>query len=231
LQIVFTLIEAVNPEQSFLGFMKITIIYDNVAWDTRLEADWGFACLVEALGKTILFDTGAKGNILLGNMEKLGIDLGKVDEIFISHSHWDHVGGISDFLIKNPVKVYIPASCPNHGFAGQGSRIKEALQIHKNIFSTGELGGIEQSLVIKQNDNISVIAGCSHPGVREILKAASLHGKVNTIIGGLHGFDEFDLIDNIEMICPVHCTQYIQKIKALYPEKYMEGGAGRVIQL
>ena len=231
MQIVFTLIEAVNPEQSFLSFMKITIIYDNVAWDTRLEADWGFACLVEASGKTILFDTGAKGNILLGNMEKLGIDPGKVDEIFISHSHWDHVGGISDFLIKNPVKVYIPASCPNRGFAGQGIRIKEALRIHKNIFSTGELGGIEQSLVIKQNDNISVIAGCSHPGVREILKAASVHGKVNTIIGGLHGFDEFDLIDNIEMICPVHCTQYIQKIKALYPEKYMEGGAGRVIQL
>ena len=211
--------------------MKITIIYDNIAWDTKLEADWGFSCLVEALGKTILFDTGAKGNILLGNMDKLGIDPGKIDEIFISHSHWDHVGGLSDFLGKNPVKVYIPASCPNPGFTGQWVKVKGALQIQQNIFSTGELGGIEQSLVVKQNNHTVVIAGCSHPGVGEILKAASRHGKVNALIGGLHGFDGFDLIDHMEKVCPVHCTQYIQKIKALYPEKYIEGGAGKVIQL
>ncbi|MDY6791509.1 MAG: MBL fold metallo-hydrolase [Thermodesulfobacteriota bacterium] len=211
--------------------MKITIIYDNTAWDKSLEADWGFSCLVEAWGKSILFDTGAKGNILLGNMDKLGIDPGKVDEIFISHSHWDHVGGLSDFLRKNPVKVYIPASCPNPGFTDQWIRIKDSLRIHQNIFSTGELKGIEQSLVVKQNGHTVVIAGCSHPGVGEILRAASRHGKVNALIGGLHGFDEFDLIDHMETICPVHCTQYIQKIKALYPEKYMEGGAGKVINL
>ncbi|MFZ2631986.1 MAG: hypothetical protein WA081_14985 [Desulfosalsimonadaceae bacterium] len=33
--------------------MKITILYDNTAWDSRLTADWGFSCLVEAHGKKI----------------------------------------------------------------------------------------------------------------------------------------------------------------------------------
>jgi len=54
--------------------MKITIIYDNEVSEEGLEADWGFSCLVEVYGKKILFDTGADGSILLGNMEKLDID-------------------------------------------------------------------------------------------------------------------------------------------------------------
>ncbi|HDD45412.1 MAG TPA: MBL fold metallo-hydrolase, partial [Candidatus Desulfofervidus auxilii] len=28
-----------------------------------------------------------------------------------------------------------------------------------------------------------------------------------------------------------HCTQYKSKIKSLYPEKYIEGGAGRIIEI
>ncbi len=78
--------------------MKITIIYDNVVWESTLTPDWGFACLVETTGQTLLFDTGAKGNILLGNMELIGIDPFAIDAVFISHSHWDHIGGLADFL-------------------------------------------------------------------------------------------------------------------------------------
>jgi len=213
------------------SIMKITILYDNKTWNKSLKADWGFSCLIEVKEKTILFDTGSKGAILLSNMKKLGLGPSMVDDIFISHSHWDHVGGLSDFLKINPVKTYIPFSCPEPRFTGEWVRVKEPRQIHNNIFSTGELKGMEQSLAIKHDGIIVVITGCSHPGVREILKTASQYGKVNTLIGGLHGFNEFNLIDDLEKICPVHCTQYIQKIKALYPEKYIEGGAGKVIQL
>ena len=53
--------------------MKITIIYDNETCREDLKADWGFACLVEVYGKNILFDTGAKGDILLENMKILGL--------------------------------------------------------------------------------------------------------------------------------------------------------------
>jgi 7,8-dihydropterin-6-yl-methyl-4-(beta-D-ribofuranosyl)aminobenzene 5'-phosphate synthase len=50
--------------------MRITIIYDNVVWEPALSPDWGFACLMETAGHNLLFDTGARGDILLGNMEK-----------------------------------------------------------------------------------------------------------------------------------------------------------------
>nr|MBC8360101.1 MBL fold metallo-hydrolase [Candidatus Desulfatibia profunda] len=211
--------------------MKVTIIHDNTAWDKNLTCDWGFSCLVEAHGKIILFDTGAKGNVLLDNMRKLDIDPLKIDVVFISHDHWDHTGGLLDFLEKNQVKVYIPVSCIGTGNAVNIKRVDDRLKIYENIYSTGELKNIEHSLVIKKGEDVTVIAGCSHPGVREILRAASDFGKVNTLIGGLHGFNDFELINDLENICPTHCTRSIQAIETLYPGKYINGGAGKVIEI
>ncbi|MCK5784838.1 MAG: MBL fold metallo-hydrolase, partial [Desulfobacterales bacterium] len=95
--------------------MQITILYDNTVWDKNLVSDWGFSCLVESNNQKILFDTGAKAEILVGNMKKLGLDPLEIDSVFISHDHWDHTGGLSAILETNPVRVYVPES-----FAGGG---------------------------------------------------------------------------------------------------------------
>ena len=210
--------------------LTITIIYDNEALNQELQADWGFSCLVQAYDRKILFDTGARSDILFANMKKLHIDPGEIDEVFISHSHWDHTGGLADFLKINPVKVFIPASLTSLKGATL-IRINEPLRIHDNIFSTGELVNAEQSLVIKSEEDIVVITGCSHPGVKQILLAASQFGRVGTLIGGLHGFNDFDLIENLGRICPTHCTRYKLEIAYRYPEKYIPGGAGQVIEI
>ncbi len=81
--------------------VSITVVYDNNPFMKGLQTDWGFACLV-GVGKTmILFDTGDKGNILLSNMEKLGIDPQTIDLVFLSHFHHDHTGGLNELLHKN----------------------------------------------------------------------------------------------------------------------------------
>lgn len=211
--------------------MKITLIYDNEVWKEGFRADWGFSCFIEAYGKKILFDAGANGSILLDNMKKLNIEPTMVDDIFISHAHGDHTGGLPDFLKINPVKVYIPSSCQTPYGAKEVIKIKEPLKIDENIFSTGELMGVEQSLVVKTEKGLVVIVGCSHPGVKNILKAASQFGKTHALIGGLHGFSDFDLLRNLEFICPTHCTQFKSEIKSLYPEKYVRGGVGKVIEI
>ena len=78
---------------------------------------------------------------------------------------------------------------------------------------------------------VVVIVGCSHPGVKNILDSASQFGKPLALIGGLHGFREFDVIEDLELVCPTHCTQYESEIKSLYPEKYIKGGAGKIIEI
>ncbi|MCD6568435.1 MAG: MBL fold metallo-hydrolase [Dehalococcoidia bacterium] len=212
--------------------MKLTIIYDNEIHQEGLQADWGFSCLIEAENTPmILFDTGASGTILLQNMKKLGIDPKAIPEVFISHYHWDHTGGLQDFLRESKdARIFVPGSYKVSG-AKNVTEVKTPLQLHENIFSTGELKGIEQSMIVRTKSGLVVIAGCSHPGVENILRAASDIGKVSALIGGLHGFREFDLLEELNLICPCHCTQYQEEIRHRYPEKCLAGGAGKVIEI
>ena len=66
--------------------------------------------------------------------------------------------------------------------------------------------------------------------MEHILQVASQFGKVYGIIGGLHGTRPESLKD-LNLICPTHRTQYKSEIKFLYPERYIEGGAGRIIEI
>lgn len=213
--------------------MKITIIYDNTAYIEGLRTDWGFSCLVEASPgeNKILFDTGANGSILLSNMAKLNIDPKSINTVFLSHAHFDHIGGLSSFLnVNSNVKIYAPPSLRGIRDAKEVIYADKPLTISENVFSTGEIDNIEQSLAVKTDKGIVLITGCSHPKMERIIKAASQFGKVYSIAGGLHGFNEFELFKDIDLICPCHCTQHIAEIKSLYPAKFIEGGVGRVIE-
>ena len=76
-----------------------------------------------------------------------------------------------------------------------------------------------------------IIVGCSHPEVRHILAAAKRFGEIYGIVGGLHGFSEFELFRDLKLICPTHCTQHKLELKKLYPQKYVEGGIGKIIEI
>jgi 7,8-dihydropterin-6-yl-methyl-4-(beta-D-ribofuranosyl)aminobenzene 5'-phosphate synthase len=211
--------------------MKVTIIYDNETWQPGLEAAWGFSCLVEANGQRLLFDTGGRGAILLQNLETLNLDPQSISKIFISHDHWDHLGGVAVLLrLNQDARVYLPGSCTRPLEGREVVSIQGPLEILENFFSTGELPGAEQSLVVKTAKGLAVIVGCSHPGVGTILKAASRFGRVAALIGGLHGFKEYEILEDLALICPCHCTKHQAEIMARFPETVVSGGAGRVLE-
>ncbi|MBN2038757.1 MAG: MBL fold metallo-hydrolase [Spirochaetes bacterium] len=211
--------------------MKVTIVYDNTVFKKNLQPDWGFSALVESAGRRILFDTGANDFVLLYNMEKLGIAPESIDDVFISHFHFDHTGGLSSLLEKNnSLKVWIPRPLQDADNINISIEVSKSGRLYDGIYSTGELEGIEQSLCVETEKGIIVIAGCSHPSLEHILSAASGFGKVYGIIGGLHA-NRPEALKNLDLICATHCTQFYQEIKALFPDKYIEGGAGQVIEI
>jgi len=213
--------------------MKITIVYDNCLGKPGLRTGWGFSCLIET-GDTppLLFDTGADGPTLMHNMKRLGIDPARIEAIVISHAHGDHAGGLAALLEINKIaEIYVPASVAARVPGRRVIRVGEPVQVSETVFSTGEMGNIEQSLAIKTSKGVVVVVGCSHPGVGAILDAASQFGEIYGILGGLHGFHDFKRLEGLSLICPCHCTQNNTEIRRLFPEQHISCGAGLELEL
>ena len=213
--------------------MQITIVYDNEVKRAGLRAGWGFSAFIESQeAPPVLFDTGADSPTLLHNMKELNIDPTSIETIVISHSHGDHTGGLSQILkINGSAHLVLPCSFKTVLPGRKVTIVEDAMEICTNIFSTGSLEAIEQSLALKTDKGIFVVTGCSHPAMRNILSAASKFGKVYGIAGGFHGFHDFRLFESLSLIYPCHCTQYKREILDLFPDKASECGAGLVIQL
>ena len=217
--------------------LRITLVYDNTTRRKELKADWGFSCFIEFQDLNILFDTGTKSAILFANMEKLGVDFTKADIIFISHKHGDHLGGLYDVLKKNKkAKIYLPFEDFKSQDKDRAYTLTEPTRLDENIITSGLLecderkGLVEQSLFFETEKGLVIIAGCSHPSVRKILNRSKEFGRPFALIGGLHGFNEFELLEDLELVCPTHCTKHIDEIKKRYPNKYVKGGVGGVIE-
>jgi 7,8-dihydropterin-6-yl-methyl-4-(beta-D-ribofuranosyl)aminobenzene 5'-phosphate synthase len=58
----------------------------------------GLSCLVTVRRggrtRTLLFDAGPEDGTFAQNVSRLGVDLGPVEAIVLSHGHWDHAGGM-----------------------------------------------------------------------------------------------------------------------------------------
>ena len=215
--------------------MKLIIIYDNKVYKKGigLKSDWGFSCLVETKDRVFLFDTGSRGDILLNNMEELDVDPRIINNIVISHEHSDHYGGLDAIapLIDDFQLFRLAKESP-----GKNTHVltaEEPQKITDEVYTTGRLKGSvdEQSLVLKGRNGWYVLVGCSHPSVEKILNAAKQYGDIVGLIGGLHGFNNFSILEGLDIICPCHCTQHKREIKELYPEKYTKGGVGRVVEI
>jgi len=187
---------------------------------------------VEAHGRRILFDTGARGDILLANMDRLGVEPAAVDAVFLSHAHWDHTGGLPAFMEKNPsAPVYAPESWSDTLVDREVVRVRQPLELGSGLRSTGELGDVEQSLLVEIEGGLAVIVGCSHPGVSAILRRAEEFGRPLGLIGGLHRFGDFEALAGLALVCATHCTARRAEIRRFCGEAWLEGGAGRVIEL
>lgn len=240
-----------NSEQGQLSFR---VVFNNVPYKAGLATGWGFSCLIEGLPETVLFDTGGDGNILLSNMERLGLDVGAVDAVVLSHIHGDHTGGLGAVLARNPqVTVYLPESFPasfqqeivHHGAAVE--TIAGPSQLLEGVYSTGEMGwGVEeQALIVDARDGLVVIAGCAHPNVADMAeRATSYRGRnIALLMGGFHlgGSSDAEIEAiikrlkglGVKKVAPSHCTgeRAIRLFREAWGKDFIEGGLGAAITL
>ena len=73
--------------------MKISILVDNTPGPNTL-AEHGLSYFVDYKGKQILFDTG-HSDLFLRNAEIMNLDTRDVDQIVLSHGHYDHGNGLN----------------------------------------------------------------------------------------------------------------------------------------
>ena len=91
---------------------KITIL-STMMTDRLGFAEWGFSALVEIEGKRLLFDTGGRPDTVLKNARELGIDLSGIEDVILSHDHWDHTMGLVT-LRRELMKTNPNALCRAH---------------------------------------------------------------------------------------------------------------------
>lgn len=243
--------EGLFAPPSELADLRLTIVYDNYVFDSRLGAEWGFAAWIEYGGQVILFDTGGVGSILLSNMEILGLDPAAVEVLVLSHEHGDHTGGLEDLIAAGArPTIYVGASCANWvenfmGDRGEVIAVNDPVEIIPGIYSTGEMTGQvrEQGMVIATRGGLVLVTGCAHPGIVRMIDRSKelVPGELALVVGGFHlanysrgmvgsivdGFQEL----GVQRVCPTHCSgdTAIEVFVEAYGDQFLEGGVGRII--
>jgi len=231
--------------------MTLTVLFDNLWTDDRLQTGWGFAALLESGGHTVLFDTGANGEVLLENMRLLGKDPMAIDAVVISHAHGDHTAGLPALLALGvKPRLYLLEGFPAQMREQAGSSWNVIIsargeEIAPGIRSTGQVGVEipEQGLVLDTRNGPVLLTGCAHPGIGEMIGgAAQVAGKpVYEVLGGFHLMaadgatirgivEEFRRL-GVEVAGPTHCSGLMTMavFQEAYGKAFQRMGVGRVL--
>lgn len=80
--------------------MKIIILIENdLSCDPNLVNEFGFSVFIQDEDTSLIFDTGQSG-IFIKNIEKLKLDTKNIHTIVLSHNHYNHVGGLKNYIEK-----------------------------------------------------------------------------------------------------------------------------------
>ena len=139
--------------------LAVTVLRDNLARPGLLGGH-GLALLVRTTGSCLLLDTGDSAETW-ENADRLGVDLGEVSCLVLSHGHYDHTGGIEELLrrtggmpiVAHPavfeprwaidaVRRYIGQPHSRAELEEMGARLqlsREPVEVAPGVLTTGEV--------------------------------------------------------------------------------------------
>jgi 7,8-dihydropterin-6-yl-methyl-4-(beta-D-ribofuranosyl)aminobenzene 5'-phosphate synthase len=196
--------------------LEILPLYESASRDD-LQAGPGVSYLIRTDQAAILFDLGdnpasESPSPLERNMARLGVSLGQVDLVVISHRHPDHVGGLKWWAQKSfsmtgtsqPALGNLPIYVSDK-LTYPGSRPRLAgvpMKLAEGVATTGPFTFFEsypawqirpnyseQALAVRvAGFGLVLITGCGHMGLKALLERtrAVFGAPAAGVIGGLH---------------------------------------------
>ncbi len=247
--------------------LELTVLVDNYCASADLISEYGFSVYLKGKDGRVLMDTGL-GRALMPNMASLGIDLNAINDLVLSHGHFDHTGSLAQVLSKNSsMRIWahpevdalhlnlrdgIPdfVGCHLNKKAVDFRPVSSLTRIIKGVWAVevppekrdpefwdrpenlvvpdGKGGFLPDpfsddiSLVVEGDKGLSVILGCAHAGVVNILETVAEHFKTRDfylVVGGMHtrAFNRRDLDKVISALLgrfsvkkwgPSHCSGF-----------------------
>jgi 7,8-dihydropterin-6-yl-methyl-4-(beta-D-ribofuranosyl)aminobenzene 5'-phosphate synthase len=225
--------------------VEFTLLYDKPCLK-NFQGGWGLSFWIKFGNEEIMFDTGWNGEVLLSNCAKKGKKIEDLTYIFLSHIHWDHIGGVVYLLNQKLPKlkgIILPKTFSKvlkteisemMGPVIEISETTNPVLIEEGIWSSGVMGKEikEHSLLLQlSSKKVLIIAGCSHPSPILFLRSAQTISPVYGITGGLHGFKEIEKLKNLELIVPIHCTKKQSEIRNRFPKQFQIMKVGESIEI
>lgn len=175
-----------------------------------LRTEVGVSYLVEADATKILFDLGHNArdespSPLEHNLEVLGIEIADIDVLFLSHAHFDHLGGrrwsqaksfsfgrrqkpLPDLLVYTPIPLSYPGLTPVQ--TSQPQALLPGIATTGTIPRRLMIGRIdEQALVVNlRGRGLVLIVGCGHQTLKELLSRVerTFRERIYAVVGDLH---------------------------------------------
>lgn len=202
--------------------MKIVVLVENTACNTTLVAQHGLSFYIENNNTKILFDCGANG-LFLKNAKKLGIDISDVDYFVLSHAHYDHGGGLQDFIKANDKAKIIVSKYAFGDYFFKVLRIEKYIGIDKSLKDNDRIIFVDKGLRLEDNTIIfSDITGN---------KYRSTQSKLFKRENGRAEFDDFKheqalIINNVLFAGCAHTgiVNIYEKAKEITDIKYIFSG-------
>lgn len=172
--------------------MIIKALIENTSGTKNLNSEHGLSLYIELNDKKILFDFG-ESNLFIYNAKKMNIDLKDIDLGVLSHGHYDHGGGLEDFLLLNKkAKVYINENAFGSFYSKRQSGAYEYIGLGNNFDYKKNKNIITVKEDIALCEGIEII--CNILRKEHLLKTNNTLYKVN---GDKYENDDFSHEQNV----------------------------------
>lgn len=153
--------------------MDVKILTENTVYKRGFLGEHGLSLWIETGKKRYLFDMGQSG-VFLKNAGNMKLDMECLDGIILSHGHYDHCGGMTEWIGKqnsNGKRLKIPVYVNERAFDRKYSRNP----------ATGELlfGGIHENAKKWMKEQANLI--CTGAGCTEIAENVYILSKIPCI--------------------------------------------------